>query len=175
MVDSTSDNQGLISDDFSEDDVKIDEQSGFSKSPIEQVWETVLHSINDLGKSPIEEVWEAALTSIDVIDEREPSGGSREFDMGNAYSMEQDKSIDTLRETTESGTETTQDKIQEASNSEGSAAVDNHENSTSEDQSSEAEIEKKTHTLKELSEMLETAKATLSEVQEKIQEATKGE
>jgi uncharacterized protein (UPF0297 family) len=178
MVDSTSENQGLVSVDFSDETVKIDERSGLGKSPIEQVWEAVLHSIDELGKSPMEQVWEAVLTGncIDAIDEREPSAGSREFDMGNAYSIEQDKTKNMLRETMESGAETAQEKIQEAPNPEGSDVVDNSEILNVEDQSSDADIAKKTQTLKELSEMLENPKAALcGEMQEKIQEATKGE
>jgi hypothetical protein len=42
MVESRSDNQGLVSNNFSEDAVKIDEQSGLGKSPIAQVWEAAL-------------------------------------------------------------------------------------------------------------------------------------
>jgi hypothetical protein len=175
MMDSTSDNQGLVSDIFYEEAVKIDEQSGPGKSPIEQVWEAVLHSTDELGKSPIEQVWEAVLTGIDAIEEREPSGGSREFETGNTYFIERDKIADTLTGTMESGAETAQEKIQEAPNSKGSDAVDNSEISNVDEQSSDAEITKKTHTLKELSEMLETAEETLSEMQENIHEATKGE
>ena len=68
-----------------------------------------------------------------------------------------------------------QEKIQETPNSKGADAVDDSEISNVEDQSRDAEIERKTHTLTELSEMIETAKETLSDMQEKIQEATKGE
>jgi hypothetical protein len=71
-----------------------------------------------------------------------------------------------------SGAETAQAKIQEATNPEGSDAVDNSE---VKDPSCDPEMEKTTITLKELSEMLETTKDTLSEVQDKIQEATKEE
>jgi hypothetical protein len=146
----SNDNQGLVHDDFSDDAVKIDEQSGLDKSPIEQVWDAVL-------------------TGIDTIDERGCTDGSREFDTEDADAKEQDKTADTPKEMMESGTETAQEKIQEATNPEGCDAVDYSEISIVKDQSSDAE------TLKELSDMLETAKESLSEIQEKIQEATKGE
>jgi hypothetical protein len=127
MAESTSDDQG------SEDAVKIDEQSG-------------------LGKSPIEQVWEAALGT---------SGGSRELVIEHTDVKEQAKTSDTLVEMMESG-----------SNPEGSDTVDDSE---VKDPSFDTEMEKTTLTLKEINEMLETAKDTLSEVQEKIQEATKEE
>lgn len=156
MVGSTSDNQGLVCGDIYDDIDKLDEQSG-------------------LGKSPIEQVWAAVLTGIDASDERGPSGSSREVETENADDKEQDKTADPLKETMESGVETVQENIQEAPNSEGSDAVDNDEISIVKDQSSDTETEKATHTLTELSEMLETTKDTLSEMQEKIQEATKSE
>jgi hypothetical protein len=163
MVNS-SDNQ------FFEDHVTIDDQY---KSPIEQVWEDVLTSIEAI-ESPIEQVWEDVLltSSIDEIDEKlGTSGSSHEVNTENADAKEQDKTADTLTEMTESGAEIAQDKIQEATHPEGYDAVDNSEISNVNDQSSEATAD----TLKELSEMLETAKDTLRDMEDKIHEATKGE
>jgi hypothetical protein len=99
MVESTSDNQGLVSNDFSEDAVKIGEQSGLGESPIEQVWQAVLGT----------------------------GGGSCELDIQNTDVKEQYKPADTLVEMMESGAKTAQAKIQEATNPEGSDAVDNSE------------------------------------------------
>jgi hypothetical protein len=185
MVDSASDNQGLVCNKYSEDAVKIDEQPGLGRSPMEQVWEAVLGLVcNDfsetvkideqsgLGKSPIEQVWEAVLTGIDAIDERRTSCGSREFDTEDSDAKEQAKTYDALVKMMESGVETAQAKIHEATNPEGSDAVDDSE---VKDPSFDTEMEKTTLTLKELNEMLETTKDTLSDMQEKVKEATKEE
>ena len=52
MADSTSDNQGWVFDNSSEEALKIDEQTGVTKSPIEEVWEAVPHSTDELDKVP---------------------------------------------------------------------------------------------------------------------------
>jgi hypothetical protein len=162
MVDSTSDNQALVSNNFSDEAVKIDEQSGLDKSPMEQVWEalagtdaiyeqgnsdgsreidTEISDAKALDKSPIEQVWEAVLTGIDAIDERGTRGGFREVDNEITDAKAQDRTVDTLKDIMESGMETAQEKIQEATNPEGSDIVDNSEISNIKDQSSDAEME----------------------------------
>jgi hypothetical protein len=183
---STRDKQGLVCNNSYEDAIKINEQPRLDKSPMEQVWEAVLGLVrNDvsedavkideqagLSKSPTEQVWEAVLTGIDAIGENGASGGSREFVTYNSDAEGQAKTADTLVEMMESGAETAQAKIHEATKSEGSDAVDK---SGVKDPSCDTEKEKIPPTLTDLSEMLETTKDILSEMQEKVQEATKEE
>jgi hypothetical protein len=96
----------------------------------------------------MEKVWEAVLIGIDAIGEHGTSGGSREFAFDNLDTEEQAKTADTLVEMMESGAETAQAKIHEATKSEGSDAVDKSE---VKDPSCDTEIEKTILMLEELS------------------------